>query len=386
MDFELTKEQKAIQKAAREFAEGEFNRDVALEHELAHTFPFDIWRRACQLGLVGMYYPEEYGGQGYGLLETLLVIEELCRRDSGLGTCMFICEFGSGVILRFGSNEQKRCLLPAVARGEAISAAAFTEPDHGSDITSLGTLAVKDGDEYVIEGTKTFITNGGLAEFAVVLCQTDTEVRPAHRGQSLILVELDRPGVERTEVGEKMSLRMSSTAELCFRDVRVPVTNLVGGENQGFYHTLEFFDESRLAIAAQAVGIAQGAFDRALDYAKHRKQFGQRLADFQAIQHKLAEMAMKIETARLLTYKSAWTHDNRPMDPKLTSMAKLHAARVAVEVCEEAIQIFGGYGLLLENEVERFYRDARVTEIYEGTREIHKNIIARALVGRAGQS
>lgn len=382
MDFDLTKEQRAIQKAAREFAEGEFDRDLALEHELGHKFPFEIWRKACKLGFVGMHFPEEYGGQGYGLLEALLVIEELCRKDSGFGTCIFLSQFGSDIVMRFGTEEQKQMVIPPVTRGEIMTAAAFTEPDHGSDITSVGTVAIRDGDQYVVNGTKTFISNGGLAKWGVVLCQTDPNARPARRGLSLILVDLEQPGVERNEVGEKLSVRMTSTAELVFKDVRVPVSNLVGAENQGFYQTMAFFNESRLAVAGQALGIAQGAFDRALDYAKQRCQFGQRLADFQAIQHKLAEMATKLETARLITYRAAWGFDQGKPDPKLASMAKFYSARVGVEVCEEAIQILGGYGMLTENEVERRYRDIRVTEIYEGTREIQKTIIGRALVGK----
>lgn len=382
MDFELTKEQKAIQKAAREFAEGEFDKDLALECELNHSFPRDLWQRACELGFLGLHFPEEYGGHGYGLMEHVLVWEEFCRKDTGLAVAVMLADFGSEIIFRCGSEEQKRRYLPLVTSGKAISGGAFTEPDHGSDITRVETRAVKDGDEWVINGTKMFISNGCTASFLVVLCQTDPNANPPYRGMSTIIVETDRPGFEATEVGVKMGLKMTSTAQIRFDNVRVPLSNLVGVEGRGFHQTLEFFDETRVEVAAQALGAAQGAFDRALAYARQRRQFGRRIADFQAIQHKLADMATKIETARLLVYKAAWTFDQGRIDPKLSSMAKLYAARAAVEVCEEAVQIFGGYGYMLENEVERFYRDIRITELYEGTREVQKNTIAMYLIGK----
>jgi alkylation response protein AidB-like acyl-CoA dehydrogenase len=246
----------------------------------------------------------------------------------------------------------------------------------------MATTASKQGDSYVINGTKTFITNAALADFFVVLCQTDPSATPPYRGQCTILVEKGTKGLEATEIMPKMGIRMTSTAELSFSDVRVPLTHLIGVENRGFYQVLEFFDESRIEIASQALGIALGAFDRAFDYAKKRIQFGRKLVDFQITQHKLADMATKIETARLLTYKAAWNYDQKRIDPKLTSMAKMYAGKTAVEVADEAIQILGGYGYITEYEVERFYRDAKITEIYEGTKEIQKNTIASALIGK----
>jgi alkylation response protein AidB-like acyl-CoA dehydrogenase len=246
----------------------------------------------------------------------------------------------------------------------------------------MDTTATKEGDEYIINGVKTFITNGTTSDFVMVLCQTDPEAKPTYRGQSVIIVDTETPGYTTADVGEKMGAKMSPTGELSFNNVRVPVSNLVGQENRGFYHVLEFFDESRIEIAAQALGIAQGAFDRALAYSKERTQFGKKLAEFQVTQHKLADMVAKIETARLIVYKSGWNFDQGNIDPKLTSIAKMYAGRVAVEVADEAIQLFGGYGYMLEYEVERFYRDAKLTEIYEGTREIQKNTIASALLGK----
>jgi len=382
MDFELTQEQKDIQKAAREFIQGEYDKEKILEWELTHTFPKEVWKKACKLGFIGIHFPEEYGGQGYGITENILVVEEFCRKDSGVGIAVTLADFSSEVILRFGTQEQKKKYLIPVTKGEFISGGAYTEPDHGSDITLMATTALRQGDSFVINGTKTFITNGMLADFFIVLCQTDPHAKPPYRGQCTIIVEKGAKGLEATEITAKMGIRMTSTAELSFSDVRVPLANLLGEENKGFYQVLEFFDESRVEIAAQALGIAQGAFDRALDYARQREQFGKKLVDFQITQHKLADMATKIETARLLTYKAAWNYDQKRIDPKLTSMAKMFAGKVAVEVADEAIQIFGGYGYITEYEVERFYRDAKITEIYEGTKEIQKNTIASALIGK----
>ncbi len=382
MDFELSDEQKDVERAAREFAQGEFDRDLAMQLEREHAFPKSIWKKACQLGFIGIHFPQAYGGQGLGVLENALVVEAFCRQDSGIGVALSLADFSSEVILRFGTKEQKEKYLPPVAKGEAISAGAYTEPDHGSDITRLSTTALKDRQEFVINGTKTFTSNGTTANHFVILCQTDPSADPPHRGMATILLERGTPGFEATELGDKMGIRMTSTAELSLSDVRVPLGNLIGQENRGFYQVLEFFDESRIEIAAQAVGIGQGAFDRALAYAKERRQFGRRIADFQVTQHKLAEMYTMLETARLVTYKAAWNYDEGRIDPQLTAMAKMHAGRVGVEVADEAIQILGGYGYMTEYEVERFYRDAKIMEIYEGTREIQKNTIASFLVGK----
>ncbi len=382
MEFQLDKEQEAIQKAAREFAKGEFDKEIALEHERNHTFPSGIWKKACELGFMGIHYPEKYGGQEYGIFENALVVEEFCRQDSGIGVALSLADFSSEIILRFGNDQQREKYLIPLTKGEAISSGGFTEPDHGSDITLMDTTAVQEGDEYKINGVKTFITNGTIGDFVMVLCQTDFEAKPSYRGQSVIIVEKGTPGYSTADVGEKMGIKMTSTAELSFNDVRVPISNLVGQENKGFYHVLEFFDESRIEIASQALGIAQGAFDRALAYSKERTQFGKKLAQFQVTQHKLADMAAKIEVASLIVHKAAWNFDQGRIDPKLTSIAKMYAARTAVEVADEAIQLLGGYGYMLEYEVERFYRDAKITEIYEGTKEIQKNTIASSLLGK----
>jgi alkylation response protein AidB-like acyl-CoA dehydrogenase len=382
MDFELTKSQREIQKAAREFAKGEFDKDLALELDRKHEFPTKIWKKAAELGFIGVHYPEEYSGQGLGLVENIIIADEFCAQDSTIGSAVVLASFASECIMRFGSEELKRKYLPAVAEGEMLSAGAFTEPGHGSDITALDTTGVKQRDAWVINGTKTFITNGGLAGFYCTMCQTDSEAQPSYRGISLILVEADREGLTTTDVGEKMGIHMMATAEVNYKDVQVPIENTIGEEGRGFYQVLEFFDESRILVAAQALGIAQGAYNRALAYVKQREQFGRKIAQFQVTQHKLADMATKIELARLVTYKAAWNFDQGRIDPKLTSMAKMYAARTAVEVADESIQLLGGYGYMTEYEVERFYRDAKITEIYEGTKEIQKNTIASAVLGK----
>lgn len=383
MDFDLSYEQKAIRDAAEEFAKGEFDRRIALECERSHCFPRAIWEKCSQVGFAGIQYPEVYGGQGCGVMENVLVTEAFCRQDSGLGMAISHADSCSEMILRFGSEEQKKKYLTPIAAGKAISSGAFTEPDHGSDITRVNTKAVKDGNEFVVNGTKIFITNGCIADFVIVLCQTSPPVGTKHAGQSVLIVEKGTPGFTAAELGEKMGNRMTSTAELSFSDVRVPATNLVGEAGQGFAQALQLFEEVRIEIAAQALGVAQGAFDRVLAYVEQRSQFGRTLAQFQVTRHKLADMLIKVETARLIVYKAAWNFDQGTHDPMLASMAKAYAARIALEVADEAIQMLGGYGYMLEYEVERFYRDARVMEIYGGTREIQKNTIAQQLLGAA---
>ena len=306
----------------------------------------------------------------------MLVAEAFCRQDSGLGMALSCADSCSEMILRYGSEEQKGKYLPRVARGEAVSAGAFTEPDHGSDITSLSTTAVRQGGEFIINGAKTFITNGPICDFLVVLCQTDQAAVPPHEGQSVFIVEKGQQGFTASDVGEKMGSKMVPTGELSFNDVRAAESDLVGRENKGFSQAVRIFEELRLEAAAQALGIAQGAFDRVLAYVRNRKQFGRRLEEFQVTQHKLADMAVKIETAKMTAYKAAWSFDMGTYDPCLTSIAKIAASRAAVEVADEAIQIHGGYGYMLEYEVERFYRDARLIDIYAGTREIQKNVVA----------
>ena len=378
MDFELTQEQRDIQTAAREFAEGEFQPEIGREFDQKHEFPRAIYIKAAKLGFIGSYFEEKYGGQGLDLFDNVLIEVEFCRVDSTLGSAMFAALFGSDLIMEFGSEEQKMKYLPKSARGEWLSSGAFTEPAHGSDVTFMDTVAVKDGDEYVINGGKTMITNATIADYAVVLCQTNPEAK--HKGQSLFIVESGTPGFDCNELHGKMGIRATTLGEYSFSDVRVPKDALLGTENRGFYHFMEFIDVGRINVAAQSVGMALGAFERALKYSKERKQFGRSLSSFQVIQHKLADMALEIESAKLLVYKAAWFASRGKIIPKLACMAKTIATANAIRVISEAMQIFGGYGYLADYDIERFYRDIRISSIYEGTTEIQKNVVARILL------
>ncbi|HDI07394.1 MAG TPA: acyl-CoA dehydrogenase [Candidatus Bathyarchaeota archaeon] len=383
MHFELTEEQKEIKRAVREFCEKEFTPELGLEYDQKEEFPLELYRKAAKLGFTSMRIPEEYDGQGYGLLEDCIVVEEMCRADPGLGAAVSLGNLMiPDVLLKHGTEEQKEKYIPPLARGDAIAAAAFTEPEHGSDITRMNTTAVKDGDEWVINGDKQFITNAPIADYFIILCQTDPDAQPSHRGQSLFLAEKGMPGLETAKLHGKMGIKPCITGSLALSDLRVPEKNLVGELNRGFYYALELFDGTRITIAAQAVGTAQGAFEKAFKYAKERKQFGRPIIDFQAVSFKLADMAMKIEAARMLTYKAAWLADQGKISPSATSMAKAFASRVAMEVTDDAIQIYGGYGYLADYHVERYHRCAKIMEIYEGTTEMQKLTIMNYLKKR----
>jgi len=383
MHFELTEEQKEIKKAIKEFCEKEFTPELALEFDQKEEFPMELYKKAAKLGFTSMRIPEEYDGQGYGVLEDCIIVEEMCRADPGLGAAVSLGNLMiPDVLLKRGSEEQKEKYIPPLARGDAIAAAAFTEPEHGSDITRMDTTAVKQGDEWVINGSKEFITNAPIANYFIILCQTDPDAQPSHRGQSLFLAEKGMLGLETTKLHGKMGIKPCITGSIALSDLRVPENNLVGELNKGFYYALELFNGTRITVAAQAVGIAQGAFERAFKYAKNRKQFGSPIIDFQGVSFKLAEMAIKIEAARLLTFKAAWLYDKGKVDPAATSIAKAYASRVAMEVTDEAIQIHGGYGYLADYHVERFHRCAKITEIYEGTTEMQKLTILNYLKKR----
>ncbi len=381
MEFGLTDEQQQIRDEVRRFAENEIV-PVAEEYDTGEKYPHDVVGKAAEMGLTGSYIPIEYGGAGYSILDTAIITEELFAYDPGIALSIVSTSFGTESIMNFGTEEQKERFLEPVAMGEAISGAAISEPDTGSDVSSVSTRAEKDGDEWVLNGTKMWITNGTVADFIVVLCKTNPDAEGRYNGFSQIIVETDRDGVKTEKITGKLGIRASDTAEVVFDDVRVPEENLVGTQDAAFMQQMQFFDETRTAVAAQGVGIAKGATREALEYAQDREQFGQSISEFQAIQHKLADMATKTEAARNLTYKAAWNVDQGNDITKLASMAKEYASRVAVDVANEAVQIHGGAGYVNDFPVERFYRDAKITQIYEGTTEIQKNIIARELLGK----
>ncbi|WP_396612727.1 acyl-CoA dehydrogenase family protein [Haloferax sp. S1W] len=382
MDFHLTEEQEAIREEVRRFAENEIA-PVATEYDEEEKYPHDIMKKAAQMGLTGAHFPVEYGGVGYSSLENALVTEELFAVDPGIGLCITSAGFGAEAIIDFGTEDQKEQFLPPIVEGESVMGAAISEPQAGSDVTSVRTRAEKDGDEWVLNGNKMWITNGTVGDYFVVMCQTDPDASDRYSGFSQIVVESDRDGFSADKITGKMGIRASDTAELILDDVRVPEENLVGTEGMGFLQLMQFFDETRTAVAAQGVGIAKGACERALEYAKEREQFGRPISDFQAIQHKLAEMHTATEAARQLTYKSAWSVDNDEGQlTALASMAKEFASNVATDVADEAVQIHGGAGFVNDHDVERLYRDSKITQIYEGTTEIQKNVIARELLGK----
>lgn len=381
MDFTLSTEHLDIQKAAREFARGEFA-NVAREFDLNETFPAKIIKKARQLDLIGLFIPEEYGGPGLGFLEHAMVLEEFWRIDPGIGQQLCSLTFGAEEFLLFGTEEQKKKYLEPLFRGKGIMGFAITEPEAGSDTAAVATTAVKDGDDYIVNGGKVMIGNGTVGTFMLVFCLTNPDEKSKTGRHSIIIVETDRDGYKADIMHGKMGLRCSDTAAVYFNNVRVPQANLVGVEGNGFIQLMHFFDRSRAYVAAHGVGLAQGAMDQAVKHVKGRKQFGRPLGAFQATQFKLAEMATKIETARNMVYKSAWLLDNGMADTQLTAMAKLYACRTAVEVVDEALQMHGGYGYFDDYDIERFYRAAKVLEIYEGTKEVEKIIIAREILGK----
>ncbi|MFU8870079.1 acyl-CoA dehydrogenase family protein [Natronococcus sp.] len=381
MEFGLSEEQQQIRDEVTRFAENEIV-PVAQEYDEEEKYPHDVIDKAAEMGLTGAYIPMDYGGAGYSILDTAIITEELFSYDPGIALSIVSTSFGCEAIMNFGTEDQKERFLEPVAMGEKISGAAISEPDTGSDVSSVSTQAEKDGDEWVVNGNKMWITNGTVGDFFVVLCETNPEAEGRYNGFSQIVVESDRDGFSADKITGKLGIRASDTAELVFDDVRVPEENLIGTKDAAFMQQMQFFDETRTAVAAQGVGIAKGATRAALEYAQDREQFGQSISEFQAIQHKLAEMATDTEAARNLTYKSAWKVDQGEDITKLASMAKEYASRVAVDVADEAVQIHGGAGYVNDFPVERFYRDAKITQIYEGTSEIQKNVIAREMLGK----
>ncbi len=380
MCFDLTKEQIDIQKAAREFAEGEL-RPVARELDAREAFDDRLWKKAAELGFLAVFVDEQYGGLGLGYLEQCLIVEEFARVDLGIAHALESTFFGTQLIQLAGNEKQKQEYLPPVCRGEMRMGVAITEPDAGSDVTAVTTEAIKDRGDYVINGNKIFITNATLADFLVVLCVTHPDHPKKHERFSTILVETNRAGYEANVLHGKLSLRPSNTGEVAFKGVRVPLNNLLGKEGKGFYNIMEFFNRTRVQVAALGVGTAQGALDKAVAYVRRREQFGSPLGAFQLVQGKIAEMVTMTEAARSLCYRAASKLDSKSPDPALSSMAKWYCAEVAVKVADDAIQLHGGYGILEEYDVAHYWRNAKVLEIFEGSKEIEKIIIGRKILG-----
>jgi alkylation response protein AidB-like acyl-CoA dehydrogenase len=374
MDFELSDEQKDVQKAAREFAQGEFDPDLAHELDRTGQFPESIWKKACQLGFIGMHYPEEFGGQGLGLFESVLVFEAFCRVDSGIGSALSTVDLGSEVILKFGSHEQKKQFLTPLTKGEKRLGIAFAESEDGKDFSSLSTVAQRVGEGYLLHGKKRYVLNASLANAFITLCKESKD------GWMTLIVEMEKEGIQVLPI-EKMGLRMIPFGDLFFKEVRVPLSNRVGQDGDGMVHVKQCHQAMGLQSIAQALGMAQGALDRAMQHAKQREQFGRKLSQFQAIRHKLADMAVGIEVTRWLTYKSATEYDQGRMDPGFLSVAQLEVGRRLVSVIDEALQIFGGYGYMAEQAIEHYFRDAWALAVELGTEEEQKDLIAKGILG-----
>ncbi|MEK3798711.1 acyl-CoA dehydrogenase [Peribacillus sp. FSL H8-0477] len=377
MQFKLTEEHEMIRKMVRDFAKNEVA-PTAAERDEEERFDMDIFKKMAELGLTGIPWPEEYGGIGSDYLAYCIAIEELSKVCASTGVTLSAHTSLAGwPIYKFGSEEQKQKYLRPMAQGETIGAYGLTEPGSGSDSGAMRTTAVADGDDYILNGTKIFITNGGIADTYVVFALTDPASR--QKGTSAFIVEKDFEGFSVGKKEKKLGIRSSPTTELIFENCRVPKENLLGKEGEGFKIAMMTLDGGRNGIAAQAVGIAQGALDAAVDYAKEREQFGKPIAAQQGIGFKLAEMATSVEAARLLTYQAAWLESEGLPYGKESAMSKLFAGDAAMKVTTEAVQVFGGYGYTKDYPVERFMRDAKITQIYEGTQEIQKLVISRML-------
>jgi len=378
MNFDLTEEQELLKRAMREFAEGEIAPGAA-ERDEHGRFPSELVPKLAGQGLLGILAPETYGGAGYDAVSASIILEEIARVDAAVallvGSHNSLC---SGHILAVGTSEQKERFVPPLARGEKLGAWALTEPGSGSDAGAMRTRASLDGDGWIIRGDKQFITQGSTAGTYVVMASTDPT--QGTRGISAFIVPRDTPGLNVGKIEKKLGVRASDTAALHFDDMRVPNENLLGKLNEGFKDVLAVLSAARIGMAALAVGIAQGALDEALNYARRRRQFGKPILEYEAIQWMLADMATEIDAARLLTHNAAALKDSGQPFLRTASQAKLHASEVAVRATSKAIQIHGGYGYLKDSPVERFYRDAKLCEIGEGTSEVQRMVIARELL------
>jgi len=378
MDFSLTEDQKMLRAMVRDFAERELE-PIAAQIDEEARFPAETIRKMAELGLMGILFPEKYGGNEGGPIAFTIATEEISRVCAATGIIYGVTAgLAAKSIYRAGNEEQKQRFLTPVARGEKLTCFALTESGAGSDVAALETSASRKEGGYLLNGTKIFITNGAEADLAIVFATLDKSLK--HRGITAFVVEKGTPGFSVGKLEHKLGIRASSTAELVFEDCFVSESNRLGNEGAGFKIALSAINSSRITIAAQALGIAQGAFDKALAYAKERQQFGQPIANFQAVQWMLADMATQIDAARLLVYRAAYLEDNGLPFIKEAAMAKLFAPEVAMLVTTKAIQIFGGYGYVKDYPMERYFRDARITGIYEGTDEMQRMTIARSLI------
>jgi len=385
MEYFLTEEQKMLCDLARRVAEEKI-KPVREHYDETEEFPWPILEELAKVDLCGVYIPEEYGGTGGGVLELCLAVEELCKIDGGIALILAATALATFPILLFGNDEQKRKYLPDIAAGRKVAAFALTEPGAGSDASAIQTTAKRVADSYILNGTKCFITNGGEAQIYVVIAMTDKT--KGSRGASALIVEKETPGFSFGKKEKKMGIRSSPTRELVFNECKVSKDNLLGKEGQGFIIALKTFDASRPGVAAQALGIASGALEDAIHYSRERIQFGQSISSFQAIQHLLADMATEIEAARALIYATARMID-KAADVRVTkeaAMCKLFASDVAMKVTTDAVQVLGGYGYMREYPMEKRMRDAKITQIYEGTNQIMRNEIALALIKEAAKA
>ncbi len=378
MDFELTEEQRMVKEAAADFAKNTLL-PKAEEFDEKEEIPKEIYKELAGLGYMGIMLPEEFGGSNFDFISYILIMEEFAKACAGLQIALSVHNsLACDAILKFGTPEQKKKYLPSLARGEKIGAYSLTEPGSGTDAGSLRTSAVPKDSFFLLNGTKTFVTNGGIADLFVVFVSTKPELKS--KGISCLLVEKGTEGFSIGAKEKKMGMRCSDTRQISFSDCKIPKENLLGKENGGFKIALMLLDPSRIAVGAQSIGIAQAAFEEALKYSKERVQFGQPICNFQAIAFKLADMATQIDAARLLIYRAAYIQNKGVRCSREAAMAKLFASEVANRVVNEAVQIHGGYGYMKEYAVERYFRDARVTEIYEGTSEAQRIVISRDLL------
>jgi acyl-CoA dehydrogenase len=378
MDFELTEEMRMLTDMAYKFATQEFE-PISHECDEEEKYTPEIRKKAGENGLVGAWVPEEYGGAGVGILGNTIISEQVSRVDMGIGLNVVASGFGCENILFFGTEEQKQEYLPPMCAGETVSAGAYTEPNAGTDVAGYRTKAVKDGDDYVITGNKMFITNGSVCDWMVVQAITDPEQK-AHKSFSQIIVPGDYPGVTRNKIKGKMGIRASDTAEIALEEVRVPQTNLIGKEGAGFYQLMQFFNTTRILVAGQGVGLAQSCLDESIKYCKERTVFGKPLGTYQISMQKLTEMWIKIEALRNLTYKAAWFIDAGKPDYHLSAMAKYLSGQTAVFCANAAVELHGGYGYIDEYKVQKCYRDAKILELYEGTKEAEVMTLGRVLL------